>query len=152
MPNALASALETTRQTFSEGRREAEVCTFIFEQLENLKDGFECISLGEVASHFKWHNNKDAAKSIQIALDYLSYGTIPVLERKFVLWPEDEEDILETEEVIFSDADIRDALEHGKLINPNTGLEVQNFLDKIQVIYCTTKYIKDIANQSKGSS
>lgn len=95
--------------------------------MEVLKDGFECISLGQVVSHFKWYDNKEAAKSIQRALDYLSFGDIPVLERKFVLWPEDEEEILETEEVVFSDLDIRKALETGKLINPSSGFEILIF-------------------------
>lgn len=151
MPNALAFARETTRQTFGEGQREAEVCAFIFEQLEELKDSFKCISLGDVVSHFEWYNNKDAAKSIQTALDYLAYGAVPVLERKFILWPEDEEEVLETEEAIFSDSDIRNALETGTLINPTTGFEVPDFLDKIHVIYYTTEYIRNIANQTKGS-
>lgn len=152
MSNALASALEATRQTFGEGQREAEVCNYIFELLEKLKGGFECISLGEVVSHFKWHDNQEAAKSIQVALDYLAYGDIPVLERKFILWPEVDENILECEEAVFSDAEIRYALKEDKLINPNTGEVVENFLDKIQVIYCVTNYIKNISQENKGGA
>lgn len=150
MPITFDAAFESTRQTFGEGRREAEVCTYIFELIKSLKGGFECISLGEVVSHFKWYNDIDAAKSIQTVLDCLAYGDVPVLERRFILWPEIDEDLLEVEEAIFSDAEIRDALRDKKLINPNTGEVVENFLDKIHVVYCATDYIKKISKNSEG--
>lgn len=149
MPNSLAATRLATCASFHEGKREAQVCTYIFDLLEELKGGFECISLGEVALHFQWQNNIEATRSIQVALDYLSYGKHPILERKFILWPEFEEDMLGGDEIIFSDSEIRDALESGILFNPISGYEIVSFLDKINVIYYPTEYVKNIANSDK---
>lgn len=148
MLNALASALETTRQTFDEGGREAEVCTYIFELLERLRGGFECISLGEVVTHFKWHDNKEAAKSIQATLDYLSFCSQPILERKFVLIPDSDDDLLGGDEIFISNSEIRTAMERGFLVHPDLeGEEIRDFLDRIQVRYCKSVFIENLISE-----
>ena len=133
MSETVTSTLQATRSTFPEGMREAEVCTYIFNLIEKLRGGFECISLAELATQLKWQNDRDALKSIQKVLHFLTYGEKPIFIEKFILWAEEESgDTLETEEWVF------------------TYEEIIDFTKKIQVIYCANDFAREIAKISRG--
>lgn len=151
MSETVTSTLQATRSTFPEGMREAEVCTYIFNLIEKLRGGFECISLAELATQLKWQNDRDALKSIQKVLHFLTYGEKPIFIEKFILWAEEESgDTLETEEWVFTYEEIQQAIKNKKLFHPIHDEEIIDFTKKIQVIYCTNDFAREIAKISRG--
>lgn len=150
MSETVASTLEATRTTFPEGMREAEVCTYIFTLIDRLHGGFECTSLAELASQLKWQNDREALKSIQKVLHFLTYGENSIFVEKFTLWAEqDSEDVLEIEEWVFSYEEISHAIECNELIHPINGEPIADFRKKIKIIYCINDFAKKIATINK---
>lgn len=153
MTYTLADTIAKVNQVFAPNRRESEVCAFVFRRLSQLHDQFDSVTLGSVAVELGWAGDREGASAIARALDYLAFGPMPLLERRFQLWPSEESgEILEGSVCDFSDSDIRNALETNCLVDKNTGESVSDFLNRVHIIYLVTPFAHELVNQKGPDS
>jgi hypothetical protein len=153
MTHTLAETIATVNLYFASDRRESEVCAFVFCRLQQLHEHFDSVTLGSIAADLGWAGDQARVSAIARALDYLAFGGLPLLERRFQLWPAElSGDVLETPSSEFSDFDIRNALETNSLMDPNTGELVPDFLNRVQVIYLVTPFAHGLVTQKETNS
>lgn len=129
----LSRSREQVENTFPDNAPEVEVCQYVFHLVEVLGVDFSRISLGEVASGLGWIKDSSKKEAIARAMDFLSKGSQSIFERRYELWAEEEDEILDEPIYELSHNEIRTALEQGALIVD--GEEVVNFLDRVHVFY-----------------
>lgn len=145
----LTSSLEATQRVFSKDKREGKVCSFVFERLSQLKEQFDSVTLGSVAVALGWSEDAEGKRAIANALDYLAFGEVPVLERRFELWPAESDAVLEQPLCELSDQQVKKALEQNVLIVPTTGEAITDFADHISVVYLVTDFAHRLAREEK---
>lgn len=143
----LASSIEATQRVFPKDMREGQVCSFVFERLNQLKDQFDSVTLGSVAIALGWGNDAEGKRAIATALDYLAFGDVPVLERRFELWPSQGNSILEQPLCELTDKQVKRALEQDFLIDPTTGEPIAHFADHITVVYLVTEFAHKLVSE-----
>jgi len=109
--------------------------SYFYGLLDKVGANFEGITLGGVATDLNWYSDQSQKVAISSALDYLASRFPPLLVRRYELWGEDKQEVLDQPICILSDDDIREALETNELINPISGRAVPNFLDLVSVSY-----------------
>lgn len=143
----LAFSTAATKRVFPPGTREQEVCSFVFDRLELLRGQFDSLTLGSVATALGWLGDSDGQTAIARALDYLAFGDVQILERRFVLWPAAVgEAVLEEPICELSDAEVRRALEEKVLIVPTTGEPVHGFMEQVGVVYSVTPFAHNLVS------
>ncbi|OWQ87682.1 hypothetical protein CDN99_17430 [Roseateles aquatilis] len=153
MTHTLADTIAEVNHVFAPDRREGQVCAFVFHRLSQLHEHFDSVTLGSVAIELGWADDREGATAIARALDYLAYGTVPLLERRFQLWSQHQTgEVLEAPVCELSDADIRSALETQSLIDPSTGESVADFLNRVQVVYVVTPLAHELAAKERADS
>jgi hypothetical protein len=144
-----APSFALIQRVFPEGTRENEVCAYVFERLDKLKEQLDSVTLATVANALGWEGDVDGKKAIAKALDYLTFGDVPLLERKFALWSADVSDeVLETPICELTDSDVRTALERQVLVVPTTGQSIKNFADQVTVFYLVTNFAHQLASHA----
>jgi hypothetical protein len=149
--DALAASLDAVYKVFPDNR-ERQVCAYVFQALRSLKDQFNEVTLGAVATALNWTQDREGQRAIVRVLDYLSFGEMPpILERRFFLWSSGtSNEVLEEPLCELTDAEIRQALEEELLVVPTTGEQLHNFQDYITVVYMVTTFAHSLALDSSG--
>lgn len=135
----LPESIAVIEQTFPRDHREGQVCSLIIKRLSELKEGFEGVTLGSVAADLGWYD-AEGKRAIATALDYLSYGEVPLLERRFELWPAETGEVLAQPICSLDEDVIRRALETNVLLVPSTGEELHDFKKQVSVHYAVTAF------------
>lgn len=116
---------------------------YVFQQLEHLRDGFDSVTPHAVANALHWADDAAKRRAVVAALDFLSSGQRPILERRFELWaPQPSGDVLEEPVCYLSASDMRTAIEEGTLANPVTGENIPDFLQYVTIVYIVTDLAK----------
>lgn len=124
------------RQTFGEKSPEARVYAHVQDLLSTLGPQLHSVSLASVADALGWSKDRELRSAIVRALDQLSFGEPSILERHFLLWPNEVSDEVLSEPIgHISDLEMRRALEAKVLILEETGEEVTDFIDRVTVEY-----------------
>ncbi len=131
--------------------KERKVCAYVLQRLFELKDQFREVNLTSIADALGWKSDVESKAAILRSLDYLAYGEVPLLERKFRFWPvEDSGQVLDDCICDLSELDVRHALEANVLIDPTTGDEVHEFLDRITVLYEVSEFAHSLLETGHG--
>jgi hypothetical protein len=136
---------------FPPDSKERRVCSYVLQRLCELKNQFTEVNLASVADALGWMSDGESKAAIARSLDYLVYGDFPLLERKFRFWPaEDSGQVLDDYICDLSELDVRLALEANVLIDPTTGEEILEFLDRITVLYEVSEFAHSLVETGQG--
>lgn len=147
----LQDSITKVNLTFSQDTLEVKVCGYVFSLLLKLGGQFDSVSLGSVLHALKWQPDFTHKRAIATALDFLTQSDTAIFERRYELWDDSDEDVLDMPICEFSQEDIRLALEVNELICPKTGEIIPNFLDRVTVLYVVTDAAKRSGQQGSGS-
>jgi hypothetical protein len=138
-------------RVFPAGTPEAVVFEWFFERLARLRRQFDSITVATVAVQLQMQNDTVGKKAVAHALDFLADGPLALLERKYLLWADGSDlDVLEVPVRELSDAEVKQALGSGVLRLEDEGIEVQDFLDKVSVVYEVSPAAHAIADSIEG--
>lgn len=118
--------------SISEGL-EGEVHAYILRRIDDLKEQFDNVTLGSVATALSWTESEEGCKAIVNVLDSLTYGYIKIFYREFSLWGDSNDEVMQEPIAILSSNDVRKALEENCLYF--NGTPIDDFLDRITVMY-----------------
>lgn len=137
------SSQDAVHRVYARDVPEGEVCAYVFARLAQLGTQLHEITPGAVASAMHWTGNQ-RRRAIITALDYLSYGEVKILERRFELWADPASDeVLEQPIHVYTDSEMRQAYEEGQLYVPAYGEAISDFPKRISVAY----YVSDFGHQ-----
>lgn len=143
MTKGLQLSICEAKKVFPSGTPEAAVCAYVFRQIEQIGAGFDNVKPHDIASALHWTNDAAKRRAVMSALDFLTCGPTPVLERRFELWqPDDTGEVLEEPIRELSVSEMRDALDGKPPIDPSTGKCIPDFLKHVTVIYIVTDLAK----------
>lgn len=148
MTTGLQQSISKAKEVFPSGTPEAAVCAYVFDQFNRLGKHFRNITPHAVANALKLLDEDTNRRAVMSALDYLAFGPIPILERRFELWRHgDSDEVLEEPICELSVSDMRNALEGKFPIDPTTGEAIPDFLNRVTVIYIVTKSAREDAEK-----
>ena len=122
-------------EVFDPDECKGQVCKLVFEKLRRHGDHFESLDLHAVISALNWQDTGDRKRAVARALDFLAFGSAPVLERMFEFLPLSGESKLKQHAIEISEEAIRHALETQLLVVGETGEETGDFIDRVNVSY-----------------